>query len=63
MIVFKNVHKSYPMGKESLHVLKGLDLDIKEGGKKNVIGREAKEGNRRERKRKKVSEKGRGRGY
>ena len=31
MIVFKNLHKSYPMGKESLHVLKGLDLNVKEG--------------------------------
>ena len=31
MIEFKNIHKSYPMGKESLHVLKGLDLHIREG--------------------------------
>ena len=38
MIVFKNVHKSYPMGKESLHVLKGLDLDIQEGEFVSIMG-------------------------
>lgn len=31
MIKLQNLHKSYPMGKDSLHVLKGLDLHIKEG--------------------------------
>src|SRR5210317_632079 len=38
MIVFKNVHKSYPMGKESLHVLKGLNLDIQEGEFVSIMG-------------------------
>ena len=38
MIVFKNIHKSYPMGKESLHVLKGLDLEIKEGEMVSIMG-------------------------
>ena len=31
MISIKNLHKSYRMGDSSLHVLKGIDLDIKEG--------------------------------
>ncbi len=31
MIRIKKLHKSYPMGKSSLHVLKGLDLEVKEG--------------------------------
>ncbi|MDG1803472.1 ABC transporter ATP-binding protein [Flavicella sp.] len=31
MIKIENLHKSYPVGKDSLHVLKGLDLNIKEG--------------------------------
>ena len=31
MIKIENLHKSYPVGKDSLHVLKGLDLHIKEG--------------------------------
>lgn len=38
MIVFKNIHKSYPMGKESLHVLKGLDLHIREGEFVSIMG-------------------------
>ncbi len=38
MIKFKNLHKSYPMGKESLHVLKGLDLHIKEGEFVSIMG-------------------------
>ncbi len=38
MIQLKNVHKSYPMGKESLHVLKGLDLHIKEGEFVSIMG-------------------------
>ncbi len=38
MIELKNVHKSYPMGKESLHVLKGLDLNIKEGEFVSIMG-------------------------
>ena len=31
MIRIKQLHKSYPMGKTSLHVLKGLDLEVKKG--------------------------------
>ena len=31
MIEIKNLHKSYPIGKDFLHVLKGIDLHIKEG--------------------------------
>ena len=38
MIQLKNLHKSYPMGKESLHVLKGLDLHIKEGEFVSIMG-------------------------
>ena len=38
MIEIKNLHKSYPMGKESLHVLKGLDLHIKEGEFVSIMG-------------------------
>jgi len=38
MIQIKNLHKSYPMGKESLHVLKGLNLHIKEGEFVAIMG-------------------------
>lgn len=38
MIKLKNLHKSYPMGKESLHVLKGLNLHIKEGEFVSIMG-------------------------
>lgn len=38
MIQLKNLHKSYPMGKESLHVLKGLNLHIKEGEFVSIMG-------------------------
>jgi len=38
MIKLKNLHKSYPMGKESLHVLKGLDLHIKKGEFVSIMG-------------------------
>jgi putative ABC transport system ATP-binding protein len=38
MIKFKNLHKSYPMGKESLHVLKGLDFHVKEGEFISIMG-------------------------
>ena len=38
MIELKNLHKSYPMGKESLHVLKGLNLLIKEGEFVSIMG-------------------------
>ncbi len=38
MIKIENLHKSYPIGKESLHVLKGLDLHIKEGEFVSIMG-------------------------
>ena len=38
MIQLKNLHKSYPMGKDSLHVLKGLNLDINDGEFVSIMG-------------------------
>lgn len=38
MIRIKNLHKSYPIGKDSLHVLKGIDLHIKEGEFVSIMG-------------------------
>lgn len=38
VIDIKDLHKSYPMGKTSLHVLKGLDLQIKEGEFVSIMG-------------------------
>lgn len=38
MIRIKKLHKSYPMGKSSLHVLKGLDLEIKKGEFISIMG-------------------------
>lgn len=38
MIQIKNLHKSYPIGKDSLHVLKGIDLLIKEGEFVSIMG-------------------------
>ncbi len=38
MIKIKDLHKSYPMGKDSLHVLKGLNLHIKEGEFVSIMG-------------------------
>ncbi|PCH77053.1 MAG: macrolide ABC transporter ATP-binding protein [Flavobacteriaceae bacterium] len=38
MIKINNLHKSYPMGKDSLHVLKGIDLHIKEGEFVAIMG-------------------------
>ena len=38
MIQIKKLHKSYPIGKESLHVLKGIDLHIKEGEFVSIMG-------------------------
>ena len=38
MIKIENLHKSYPMGQESLHVLKGLNLHIKEGEFVSIMG-------------------------
>ncbi len=38
MIQISNLHKSYSMGTNSLHVLKGLDLDIEEGEFVSIMG-------------------------
>ncbi len=38
MIKIEELHKSYPIGKDSLHVLKGLDLHIKEGEFVSIMG-------------------------
>lgn len=38
MIKIEKLHKSYPIGKDSLHVLKGLDLHIKEGEYVSIMG-------------------------
>lgn len=38
MITLKNIHKSYQMGTNSLHVLKGIDLEIKQGEFVSIMG-------------------------
>ena len=38
MIQINKLHKSYKMGANSLHVLKGLDLEIKEGEFVSIMG-------------------------
>jgi putative ABC transport system ATP-binding protein len=38
MIRIEKLHKSYPIGKDALHVLKGLDLHIKEGEFVSIMG-------------------------
>lgn len=38
MIQLKDLHKSYQMGNSSLHVLKGINLDIKEGELVAIMG-------------------------
>jgi len=38
MIEISNLHKSYKMGANSLHVLKGINLDIKEGELVSIMG-------------------------
>lgn len=38
MIHLRNIHKSYQMGKNSLHVLKGIDLDIPQGELVSIMG-------------------------
>jgi len=38
MIQLENIHKSYQMGKNSLHVLKGIDMDIKDGEMVSIMG-------------------------
>lgn len=38
MIEIKNLHKSYQMGSNSLHVLKGIDFKVKEGELVSIMG-------------------------
>ena len=38
MIRIKNLHKSYEMGSNSLHVLKGIDFNVKEGELVAIMG-------------------------
>jgi len=38
MIQIQQLHKSYPIGKDKLHVLKGIDLHIKEGEFVSIMG-------------------------
>lgn len=38
MIDIKNLHKSYQMGSNSLHVLKGIDFSVKEGELVSIMG-------------------------
>ncbi len=38
MISLRNIHKSYEMGKNSLHVLKGIDLNIEKGEMVSIMG-------------------------
>ena len=38
MIKLIDLHKSYPIGKDSLHVLKGINLHIKEGEFVSIMG-------------------------
>jgi putative ABC transport system ATP-binding protein len=38
MISLKNIHKSYEMGSNSLHVLKGIDLEINQGEFVSIMG-------------------------
>jgi putative ABC transport system ATP-binding protein len=38
MLRLENIHKSYHTGKQSLHVLKGIDLQIEEGELVSIMG-------------------------
>ncbi len=38
MIYLENIHKSYQMGNNSLHVLKGIDLEIRSGELVSIMG-------------------------
>jgi putative ABC transport system ATP-binding protein len=38
MIKIKNLHKSYKMGSNSLHVLKGIDFEVNEGELVAIMG-------------------------
>ena len=38
MIEIRDLHKSYKVGKNSLHVLKGIDFSVKEGELVSIMG-------------------------
>ena len=38
MITIRNLHKSYPIGKKKLHVLKGISLVIQQGEFVSIMG-------------------------
>ncbi|NNL83673.1 MAG: ATP-binding cassette domain-containing protein, partial [Winogradskyella sp.] len=38
MIEIKDLHKSYHMGSNSLHVLKGINFNVKEGELVSIMG-------------------------
>ena len=38
MIEIKDLHKSYKIGKNSLHVLKGINFNVKEGELVSIMG-------------------------
>ncbi|MBU1010367.1 MAG: ABC transporter ATP-binding protein [Bacteroidetes bacterium] len=38
MIKLRDIHKSYVMGSNSLHVLKGIDLDVEQGEMVSIMG-------------------------
>ncbi|QZE15050.1 ABC transporter ATP-binding protein [Halosquirtibacter laminarini] len=38
MIKLRNIHKSYSSGNANLHVLKGIDLEVKEGEMVSIMG-------------------------
>ena len=38
MIKLENIHKSYQMGNNSMHVLKGIDITIKDGEMVSIMG-------------------------
>lgn len=38
MIQLTNIHKSYPVGKDSLHVLKGINMEVQKGEMVSIMG-------------------------
>jgi putative ABC transport system ATP-binding protein len=38
MIEIRNLHKSYEMGKNTLHVLKGINFEVAEGELVSIMG-------------------------
>jgi len=38
MLTLENIHKSYHLGKQSLHVLKGVNVNVEEGELVSIMG-------------------------